>query len=230
MSDFFVDSAYFGIVLSILAYGTGFILNKKTGKSFLNPLLISIILTIIILALGHIDYDVYYSGAKYLNWLLTPATVCLAIPLYEKFEILKSNFKAIIVGVLSGVISSLLFVLIISVLFGLSHMEYVTFLPKSITTAMGIGVSEELGGNVNLTAAVIILTGILGNVFAPFICKLFRITEPIAKGIAIGTSSHVLGTSKAMEMGETEGAMSSLSVAVAGLMTVAGASVFAQIY
>lgn len=230
MNNFFVGSAYFGIMISLVSYGIGWILNKKTGKAFFNPLLISIVLTIIVLAVGHIDYDVYYSGAKYLNWLLTPATVCLAIPLYEKIDVLKSDWKAITAGIISGVLASLVFVLAISALFGLTHQEYVTFLPKSITTAIGMGVSEELGGYTDLTAAVIIVTGILGNLLAPTLCKLFRITEPVAKGIAIGTSSHAMGTAKAMEMGEVEGAMSSLSIAIAGLLTVVGASIFAEIY
>ena len=230
MNNFFIDSAYFGIMISLVSYGVGWILNKKTGKAIFNPLLISIILTIIVLAVGHIDYDVYYSGAKYLNWLLTPATVCLAIPLYEKIDVLKSNWKAIAAGIISGVLASLVFVLAISAIFGLTHAEYVTFLPKSITTAIGMGVTEELGGYTDLTAAVIIVTGILGNLLAPVLCKLFRITEPVAKGIAIGTSSHAMGTAKAMEMGEVEGAMSSLSIAIAGLLTVIGASIFAKIY
>lgn len=230
MNNFFIDSAYFGIMISLVSYGVGWILNKKTGKAIFNPLLISIILTIIVLAVGHIDYDVYYSGAKYLNWLLTPATVCLAIPLYEKIDVLKSNWKAIAAGIISGVLASLVFVLAISAIFGLTHAEYVTFLPKSITTAIGMGVTEELGGYTDLTAAVIIVTGILGNLLAPVLCKLFRITEPVAKGIAIGTSSHAMGTAKAMEMGEVEGAMSSLSIAIAGLLTVICASIFAEIY
>lgn len=230
MNNFFVGSAYFGIMISLVSYGIGWLLNKKTGKAFFNPLLISIVLTIMVLAVGHIDYDVYYSGAKYLNWLLTPATVCLAIPLYEKIDVLKSDWKAITAGIISGVLASLVFVLAISALFGLTHQEYVTFLPKSITTAIGMGVSEELGGYTDLTAAVIIVTGILGNLLAPTLCKFFRITEPVAKGIAIGTSSHAMGTAKAMEMGEIEGAMSSLSIAIAGLLTVVGASIFAEIY
>ena len=230
MNNFFIDSAYFGIMISLVSYGVGWILNKKTGKAIFNPLLISIILTIIVLAVGHIDYDVYYSGAKYLNWLLTPATVCLAIPLYEKIDVLKSNWKAIAAGIISGVLASLVFVLAISAVFGLTHAEYVTFLPKSITTAIGLGVTEELGGYTDLTAAVIIVTGIRGNLLAPVLCKLFRITEPVAKGIAIGTSSPARGTAKAMEMGEVEGAMSSLSIAIAGLLTVVGASIFAEIY
>ena len=180
------------------------------------------------LAAAGIDYDVYYSGAQYLSYLLTPATVCLAVPLYEKLEVLKKNWRAILIGIVSGVLTTLLCILAMSLMFGLSHEEYVTLLPKSITTAIGMGVSEELGGYVTLTVAVIIITGVLGNIFAPLICRVFRIREPIAKGIAIGTSSHAVGTAKAMEMGEVEGAMSSLSIAISGLLTVVGASVFAQ--
>ena len=134
---------------------------------------------------------------------------------------------AILFTALSGVLTSLVSVLTMSVFFGLNHKEYTTLLPKSITTAIGMGVSEELGGYVTLTVAIIIITGILGSILAEAACRVFHITEPVAKGVAIGTASHAIGTSKAMEMGETEGAVSGLSIAVAGLLTVAGASVFA---
>ena len=141
---------------------------------------------------------------------------------------MKEHWKAIVAGILSGVLTTLLCVLAMSLIFGFSHEEYVTFLPKSITTAIGMGVSEELGGYVTITVAIIIITGVLGNIVAPFVCKAFRIQDPIARGIAIGTASHAIGTSKAMEMGEIEGAMSSLSIVVSGLLTVVGASIFAQ--
>ena len=151
------------------------------------------------------------------------------MPLYEKIDMLKHNWKAIIAGIMSGVLTTLFCILAMSILFGLSHSEYVTLLPKSITTAIGMGVSAELGGYSTLTVAVIIITGLIGNIFAPSVCRLFRLTDPIARGIAIGSSSHAMGTSRAMEMGEIEGAMSSLSIAVSGLLTVVGASVFAQL-
>lgn len=227
--DFLRDSAYMGILLSLLAYGIGYLMKAKFKWGIFNPLLISIIITIAVLVVGGIDYDTYNSSAKILSWLLTPATVCLAVPLYEKLQLLKDNMAAIIAGILVGVLSSMLCVLAMAAAFGFSHMEYVTFLPKSITTAIGIGVSEELGGNPNLTAAIIIITGVMGNVMAPFILRIGRITEPIAKGIAIGSSAHALGTAKAMELGETEGAMSGLSIGVSGIMTVIAASFFAQI-
>lgn len=175
-----------------------------------------------------IDYQTYYDGAQYLSYLLTPATVCLAVPLYEQLTVLKRHWKAILLGTASGVLSSLTSILILARLFSLSREQYVTLLPKSITTAIGMGVSEELGGIVTVTVAVIIITGILGNIIAEAVCKIFKIEEPIAKGLALGTAAHAIGTVKAMEMGEVEGAMSSLAIAVSGLMTVVGASVFAQ--
>ena len=155
--------------------------------------------------------------------------MCLAVPLYEKLSLLKSNWKAIFAGILSGVITTLCSVLVMSKLFHLTHEEYVTLLPKSITTAIGMGVSEELGGYVTLTVAMIIITGIFGNVIAVSVCRLFRITDPIAKGVSIGSAAHALGTAKALEIGEVEGAMSSLSIVVAGLLTVVGASIFANL-
>ncbi|MGN1109688.1 MAG: LrgB family protein [Oscillospiraceae bacterium] len=230
MSEFLSQSAYFGVLISIAGYGLGALLRKKFKSPLINPLLISIILTIPVLLLLHIDYDTYYSGAQYLSWLLTPATVALAVPLYEQFELLKHNAAAVIAGIIAGVLSSLGSVLGLAVLFGFSHEEYVTFLPKSITTAIGMGVSEELGGIVPITAGVIIITGVLGNILGELVLKLFRIKEPVAKGIALGTSAHAIGTAKAMELGEAEGAMSSLSIAVSGIITVAGAAVFANLY
>ena len=227
--ELFENSVFFGVAVSIAAYGLGAFLQSRFKLAVFNPLLISIAVTIIILTVSHIDYDTYYEGARYLSYLLTPATVCLAVPLYEKIDMLKHNWKAIIAGIMSGVLTTLFCILAMSVLFGLSHSEYVTLLPKSITTAIGMGVSAELGGYSTLTVAVIIITGLIGNIFAPSVCRLFRLTDPIARGIAIGSSSHAMGTSRAMEMGEIEGAMSSLSIAVSGLLTVVGASVFAQL-
>ena len=229
MSNFFESSAFLGVAVSLLSYALGSFLKKKFKTGIFNPLLISIVITIVFLLTCNIDYDTYNDGAKYLSWLLTPATVCLAIPLYQQIELLKINHKAVLVGILSGVLTSLTTIMILAFIFKLSHKEYVTMLPKSITTAIGIGVSEELGGYVTITVAVIILTGVLGNILAEGICKLFKINHPIAKGIAIGTASHAIGTVKAMELGEIEGAMSSLSIAVSGILTVVGSIGFAKI-
>ena len=226
--EFFRQSAFFGVMLSLVAYGIGFELKRKFKLAIFNPLLIAIILVMVVLVSFHIDYDVYNEGAVYISYLLTPATVCLAVPLYEQFELLKKNWKALLIGILSGCIASMGSILAMTVIFSLSHEEYVSFLPKSITTAIGMGVSEELGGYVSITVAVIIITGVLGNMIGENVLKLFRITNPIAKGVAIGTASHAIGTAKAMEIGEIEGAMSSLSIVVSGIITVVGASIFAQ--
>ena len=227
MNDFFRESLFAGVTLSLLSYFIGSVLKKKFKLGIFNPLFISIIITIIVLAVSGVDYDVYNQGARYLSWFLTPATVCLAIPLYEQWSLLKKNYKAVVVGIASGVLTSLTTVLVLSKIMNLSHAEYVTLLPKSITTAIGMGVSEELGGYVTITVAVIVVTGVLGNIFGELICKIFRIKEPIAKGLALGSAAHAIGTAKAMEMGEIEGAMSSLSIAVAGILTVVLSSVFA---
>ena len=228
MKEMLCNSTFLGVMISILTYELGRLLKKKFKLAIFNPVLISIISVILLLLFFDVDYTSYNEGAKYLSYLLTPATVCLAIPLYEQLELLRENAKAIIIGLVSGVITSLVCVLALSLLFHLDHQAYVTLLPKSITTAIGMGVSEEMGGMVTITVAVIIITGVLGNMIAESICKIFRIEEPIAKGIAIGSSAHAIGTAKALEMGEIEGAMSSLSIVVAGLLTVIGASIFAN--
>ena len=230
MNEFLQDSVFFGVFISVVTYEIGALIKRKWNVAIFNPLLISIALIIVFLILFDVDYDTYDFGAQYLSYFLTPATVALAVPLYEQIEPLKNNWKAIIAGIFSGALTSALCVLILSIVMGLDHKQYVTLLPKSITTAIGMGLSEELGGIVTITVAVIVVTGVIGNMFAEQICKLFHITDPVAKGIAIGSSAHAMGTAKAMEMGEIEGAMSSLSIAVSGLLTVVVSSIFAQIY
>lgn len=222
--ELFQESVFFGVLVSLASYGIGLALKIKTGWSLMNPLLIAIILVICVLLFTGVSYESYSAGANIISYLLTPATICLAVPLYQQVELLKKNYRAVMIGILSGVLASLCSVLILALLFHFDHASYVTFLPKSITTAIGIGVSEELGGHVSVSVVVIIVTGVLGNIFAEKFLSLLRIKEPIAKGIAIGCSAHALGTAKAMEMGTIEGAMSSLSIVVCGVMTVIGAS------
>ena len=228
VKELFNNSLYAGVVLSLVSYFAGVYLKKKLKWKFLNPLAVSIIISILVLVIFKLDYEVYNSSAKYLSWFLTPATVSLAIPLYERFEDLKKNSKAIMIGLLSGVVTSLFTVFVLSLVFKLNHAEYVTLLPKSVTTAIGMGISQELGGYVTITVAVIIITGILGNVAGPLICRIFRIENEISKGLAIGCASHAIGTAKAMELGETEGAMSSLAITVCGILTVIIAPLFAS--
>ena len=217
-----------GVVISVMGYELGLLLKRKFKSAIFNPLLISIIFVICCLLLFRVDYDNYNKSAQYLSYLLTPATVCLAIPLYQQIKLLKENVVAIFAGIISGVLTSLVCIFAFALIFNFGHEEYVTLLPKSITTAIGMGISEELGGYVTITVAVIIITGVLGNICGEAVCKIFKITNPVAKGIALGTSSHAIGTAKAMEMGEIEGAMSSLSIVIAGICTMVGASVFAN--
>ncbi|MEA4813458.1 MAG: LrgB family protein [Oscillospiraceae bacterium] len=230
MSAFLSDSIFFGAGISLVCYEIGLLLKKRFKKAIFNPLLIGIICVMSVLALTHVSYTEYYSGAKYISYLLTPATVCLAVPLYEQLALLRKNLRAVAVGIVSGVAAGLGSVLLFAKLFSLDHTMYVSLLAKSITTAIGMGVSEELGGIVTITVAVIIVTGILGNMLAETVFKMFHIDEPIARGLALGTASHAIGTSKAMELGEVEGAMGSLAIAVAGLLTVVAAPIFAQMY
>ena len=224
MKAFLTESVFFGALVSLAGYELGLILKKKFKLAIFNPLLIGSVSVIAVLLLLDLDYESYNEGGKYLSYLLTPATVSLAVPLYEQLGLLKKNLKAVAAGILSGVIASVVGVFALCKLFGMNHQQYVTLLPKSITTAIGMGVSEELGGIVTITVAVIVITGVLGNVIADLVYKVFGIEEPVAKGL--GTASHAIGTAKAMELGMTEGAMSSLAIAVAGLLTAVLAPVF----
>ena len=211
---------YFGLFISVFAYIIGMQFKKKLGWGFLNPLLVAIVLIIVLLKTTGIPYAEYNKGAGYISYFLTPATVCLAIPLYKQLELLKKNLIAVVIGITSGVLGSAVSIFVMSFLFKLDHVYYVSLLPKSITTAIGMGVSEEAGGIVTITIVSIILTGILGNMIAELWFRIIGIKEPIAKGLALGTAAHAIGTAKALELGEIESAMSSLSIAVAGLMTV----------
>lgn len=228
MNEIFLSSSFSGVLISLLSYFVGVTLKKRFRLSVFNPLLISILLVIAFLLLFRIDYTAYYESAKVLNWLLTPATVSLAIPLYEEIKTLRKHPVAITLGILSGVVTSLLGVFLLSLLFRLDHSEYVTLLPKSVTTAIGMPLSLEYGGYASLTVISIIITGVFGNVIALAAVKLFRIKTRVARGVAIGTSSHAIGTAKAMEMGKLEGAVSSLSLVVAALMTLVGMSIFSS--
>lgn len=224
MKEFLSVSMFFGAAVSIAGYQAGLALKKRFRLAIFNPLLLSILFVMLVVKLLGIPYADYNEGAKYLSYLLTPATVCLAIPLYQQMELLKQNKAALLAGIGAGVAASLGSIFLMAAAFGFTEEQCITLLPKSITTAIGMGLSEEMGGIVTITVASIIITGVLGNMMAEFICRVFRITEPVAKGAAIGTAAHAIGTTKAMEMGEVEGAMSSLAIAVAGLLTVVGMS------
>ncbi len=230
MNEAIFSSMFFGVSISLVAYWIGMLLKKQFKLAIFNPLLISVIIVITVLCGLKIDYSSYKASTESISFLLTPSTICLAIPLYQQFDILKKNWKAVVASITAGTVASLSSVLLMAILFGLTHEQYATLLPKSVTTAIAVGISEVWGGMVSITSAVVIITGIVGGVSADFVFKLAKIEEPVAKGLACGTSAHAIGTSKAMELGEVEGAMSSLSIAVAGVLTSLVASVFARLY
>ena len=224
------NSMFFYTFLTLLFYMFGVFLQKKFKKGWLNPLLISIVFMIIVVLVFKIDYKHYKESTSLLSFFLTPATVCLALPLYEKLESLKKNAVAILAGIFSGVITSGVCILLVALIFRFDGELVASFLPKSVTTAIGVGMAEELGGISALTAISIVVTGVFGNIIAEAVCRIFKITHPVAIGTAIGTSSHAGGTAKALEMGRTEGAISGLSIAVAGLMTVVAAPLFMKLF
>lgn len=224
------ESVFFGATLTVGAYICGIYLQKRLNAGGIFPLLVAIAAVVAVLLLFKIEYSTYAKSAGVISYLLTPATVCLAVPLYESISALKKNLPAIFAGIVAGVITNGLCVLCTALLFSLDYEIYASFIPKSVTGAIGIGITQELGGITPLSTVLILTTGVFGSVFAGSVCRCFRITSPVAIGVAIGTSSHACGTVKALQMGKTEGAVSSLATAVSGLLTVAAASFFAGLY
>lgn len=219
MSELLTDSSTWGTVLTVGCYCLFYLLQRRVRAAWCNPLLLSCILIGAFLLTGGVPYTEYARTSSLLSWLLLPATVSLAIPLYEQWELLRKNLTAIFGGIVAGVITSLFCTVLLARLFRLDTQLAVSILPKSVTSAIGADVSRELGGIPALTVVLIILTGIVGNMMAPTLCRWFRLKSPISRGIAVGSASHAIGTAKALEMGEIEGAMSSLSIAVSGIMT-----------
>ena len=226
MESLFTGSAFWGSLLTVAAYMAGIYIKNRLKLTVINPLCIAIMLVICILLVFHVDYTTYKESSRPVTMLLSPATVCLAFPLYEKLDLLRKNFTIVLGGILTGIVTCFAVVLSLSAFFRLTHSVYVTLLAKSVTMAIGVAVVEQLGGYVPIAASVIILTGILGNMFADSIFRICRVEDPVAKGLALGTASHVIGTAKAMEMGKTEGVVSSLSIVVTGLLTVLLINVF----
>ena len=214
-----INSPLFGILLSLVAFEIGVTISKKFKYSFLNPLLIANILIVGFLLTTGISLESYNVGGDYISVMLSPATVVLAVPLYRQISKLKQFWKPILAGIFAGSLTSLACVIVISKLIGLSETLMLSLLPKSITIPMGSVVSAQIGGIPSVTIIAITITGITGAVAAPAVCRFCRIKHKVAQGIAIGTASHALGTTRAMEMGEVQGAMSSLSIGIAGLFT-----------
>lgn len=220
LNDMLQESLFFGMILSLGTYYIGFQIQKRWKKVFLNPLLISIFLTIVFLLVTGISYETYRYGAKYLSYFLTPVTVCLAVPLYKQLQVLKQNMAAILISIAIGCISHAGILVAIAALFSLENQLLFSLFPKSITTAIALGVSSEIGGIQGITVIGVMVAGISGAVVGPTLLKIFHITDPVAQGLAIGSSSHAVGTSKAIELGEIQAAMSSLAIVVTGILTV----------
>ena len=228
MAEFLQQCGSWGVFVTLAAYALGVVLNRKTGWPLFNPLLLGSIFVMVFLRCFEVPYGQYSASAAPVNWLLGPATVSLAIPLYEKWALLEKNLKAILAAIVAGVLTSLGSVLVMAWVLRMERAHAVTLLPKSVTTAIGMDIAQTLGGTATLAGAVIILTGIAGSLLADWVCKVCHITDPIAKGLALGTSAHAVGTSKALQMGEVEGAISGLAIAVAGVLTALLAPVAAN--
>ena len=225
MGEFLLESQFFGLFLSLAFFQLARWLNRKAGREVISPLLFATLLCIAVLLVFDIDFEVYNRGAQYLDVLLTPATICLAIPLYRQYELLRRNAVAVLAGSVAGVAAHMAGCLLMLAVFRLEAAEFITLLPKSITTAIGKSLSAELGGYPAITMAAIMITGLFGAAIAPALLRLFR--DPLAQGLAIGTASHAAGTSTAVQMGEVQGAASSLAIVVTGLLTVVAAPLLA---
>lgn len=222
-------SPFFGIALTILAYEAGVWLNKKSNKMpLVNPLLIAVVLIIAILVVFRIPLENYERGGSVINMFLSPATAALAVTIYAQWDMLKRNWLPILAGALVGAAVSMGSVFGMCKLFGLDEISLYSLLPKSVTTPIAVELSAQTGGVMSITVAAVVITGITGAVLCPVLIKLIRLNSPVAAGVAIGTCSHALGTTRALELGETEGAMSGIAIGVAGILTV-GLSLFMQL-
>ena len=218
MSDLFA-APYFGVLLTVVAYWVATKIQRKTGHVLCNNMLLGALFVIIVLKVFNIPYDSYYVGGGIINYLLGPATACMAVNIYIRWEMLKKNFLPILVGCTVGVVTSLGSILLMCRLFGLDEIMTVSLLPKSVTTPIATAVSSAQGGVPSITVAAVIVTGILGNLVAPILVKVFRTKDPVAAGLGIGACSHAIGTARALELGETEGAMGGLAIGLCGIIT-----------
>ena len=230
MDSIVQSSAYFGFFITLFGYWVSTQIAKRMRSTLCNPLLLTIIFIIAFLKLADISYASYDNGAKYINYFLTPSTVCLAVPLYRQLKLLKEYAGAILISIMSGTAACAIMVFGLAKLFLLENSIYASLVPKSITTAIALGMSEELGGLSAVTVMAVFVTGILGAVIANTVFKIFKIEDPVAQGLAMGTASHAIGTSKALELGEIQAAMSSLAIAVTGILTVIMGPIVAGFY
>ena len=229
MMEALQNSLYFGAALTILSFEVANLMKKRLRHPIFNPFLMATLMIIGTLLLLGIDYDHYISSARILSFFATPSTVCLAVPLYHRLSVLKENLLSVLGGIVAGVFANILIIAGLSAAFGLTHAEYVSLIPKSITTPIGIALTAEYGGIQSLTVIAILLSGITGNVVGEWMFRVIKIKNPVSRGLALGACSHAIGTAKAMELGETEGAMSGLAIAVTGVLTVVIAPFFTSL-
>ena len=215
----FLEISLLPVLVTFLAFRAGQLIQGKLKSPLCNPILIAVVLVLLFLTVTGMELPAYQSGMSFISWLMTPATICLAVSMYEQYQVLKKNTPMILVGVAAGAVSCLVMVLLFSMAFGFDRELTVSLLPKSVTTAIGVPLSQMAGGLPSITTAAIILTGITASVLGPSLCRLFRLTNKVARGVAFGTAGHVIGTAKATELDPLTGAVSSLSLVVAGLLT-----------
>lgn len=214
------DNPLFGIMLSLFAFEVGCFLYKKTKMALFNPLFVAIAVVIVVLLGFGINFETYNKGGQFINMFLGPCTVILAVPLYKQISLLKKHGIPILVGIFIGSTVGIVSTVLLSNAFGLNEILIRSLVPKSVTTPIGVEISNQLQGIPAVTVAAIIISGITGAIVAPSIFKILKVKSKISVGISIGTASHAVGTAKALEIGEVEGAMSGLSIGIAGLMTV----------
>ena len=214
-----LQSPFFGITLTVAAYVLGMKIQKKSGLVICNGLVLAALMIIALLAVFHISYEDYYVGGSIINMFLSPATVCVAMSIYTKMDVLKKNLVPVLVGCTVGVVTAMGSILLLCRLFGLDRAMTMSLLPKSVTMPIATVVSQGHGGTAAITVAAVVVTGMLGNLCAPLLVKLFRVKDPMAVGLGIGACSHAMGTAKALELGETEGAMSGLAIGLCGILT-----------
>ncbi len=229
MSSLLQNSEFFGAALTIIAFEAGLALRRRFNNPLVNPFLISVIIIIGALYILGLDYESYSLSAQHISFLVTPATVCLAIPLYRQLRVLRENLAAVLAGICAGVLINAAVIFAAATIARLGHVEYVSLLPKSITTPIGMALSAEYGGIEAMTILAILVTGISGNVMGEWLLRLVRVRHAVSRGLAMCASAHAIGTARAMEMGEIEGAMSGLAIAVTGLLTVAAMPLFSHL-
>ena len=228
MTELLMENSYFFLMLTLVAFSIGRFIQRKGKIAVFNPLLIGAVLLILVLKVFRITNSAYQAGCQVLNFLLTPATICLAVSFYEQFQTLKKKMGAMLLGLIAGSICCMGSVYLLCRIFSLDRVLTLSLLPKSITTAIGVPVSQEIGGIAAITSAVIALTGILTNMLGPSLCRWFRVTDPIAQGVGFGTAGHVIGTAKAAELSQLAGAVSSFSLTCTGIFTTVVLSFLSQ--